>query len=885
MADEQVRRGRVRAIAIEIAVAAALLTGLGVFGLYKMDYLGSSTPYHVRMTDNSRSAYVAKQLVEGHGYTTKELPAFMLGWYEQQGKLHTEAWPNADRFPFTTWAIAALFTVSGSTSWEVGILGYNLICFVGFFLLLYAFARALWRDRWAALATMAVALLHPLAYVYPLYMKDADMLFLTTAVVAGFVRYFQQPTRERLSWRLTILWGLSLALLFLARPNVGGGFIACLGAIALHRVWSGRRAHGLVGSLVRGLRREGLVAAVVIVACVPFAIQSFAEWGSPFFSANALYQRPLGTRFAMDTDTWFKYAEPGPLITLDTLIQQAPGQLIAKFTTSWVSTLKVVLRSFAVELILGLGLIAWLRRRRPAAAHATPTEPAIEPPVSDELDVDQRVRDRAFVAAAQVMGVVVVLNFALLPLYGYQNYAYRHYLSFFMPVLWLAGGRAVVEIARAIRPAASRAWAHLRAHRAAWLLGLVIAIVAWNFGPRAQDTNQLFVRLSDLVGKHWLLAISVLLVVVSYRLLMRMPRFGLGLLVVGALVFGRFQPFYEIKRNNLNWFPADLGVWKTLREGTGLVMSFALQGEVNWASDRRNIPAPENILHTYSFLLDHELEVEDVYIESAETMIGPYDGPFFGAAPGFESFARMERYQAQLPGYEIVFHRNALKKYPKYRVTKARPKASTVYRLTDRAAVRRFLASPDRIELGTLDAVVHTTYGWGGYYTIAGKRAVAATDAARSRYPTADTGMRPWEATSASFFLDARRPTSVELEVYATHRTTLTFYWNLDLYYYDAPRDRAAHAVGTYQVAEPGWQTVRLTVPYGVTRQGLNKLGFDASEVRPVTVCPPAMELATCATIKPSPTDGDVVAVTAADAIEAEPMRASVFVGTLRFHY
>ena len=41
--------------------------------------------------------------------------------------------------------------------------------------------------------------------------------------------------------------------------------------------------------------------------------------------------------------------------------------------------------------------------------------------------------------------------------------------------------------------------------------------------------------------------------------------------------------------------------------------------------------------------------------ESAETMLGPWDGAFYYAAPGFESYVRMQRYHGRLPGYEIVF--------------------------------------------------------------------------------------------------------------------------------------------------------------------------------------------------------------------------------------
>ena len=192
-------------------------------------------------------------------------------------------------------------------------LGYNLVCFVAFLVLLYWLARSVWNDRWAALFTLGVALLHPLTFAYTLYLKDADMLCLVTGVLAVVYGYFVAPP-ERMSVRRAIVLGTLLGWLFLDRPNVGGGFVLYFGLVVVRRVWRGRADLGAVLRTVA--TRELLVFVVAAAWCAPFAIHSMAEWGSPFFTANAAYQTPLGTRFAMDTDTWYKYSEPGHLVTL-----------------------------------------------------------------------------------------------------------------------------------------------------------------------------------------------------------------------------------------------------------------------------------------------------------------------------------------------------------------------------------------------------------------------------------------------------------------------------------------------------------------------------------------------------------------------------------------
>jgi len=269
-------------------------------------------------------------------------------------------------------------------------------------------------------------------------------------------------------------------------------------------------------------------------------------------------------------------------------------------------------------------------------------------------------------------------------------------------------------------------------------------------------------------------------------------------------------------------------------------------------------------------------------------LVSPVDGVFPFAAPGFEGYARLEKFSGKLPGYEIAFHKATMKGYPRYSV-KPRPKASTVYRLSDRAAVLAMARSPERIELGSVDNVIYTAHGWGDYFTLDGRPAVAATDVTRARYE-GDRPMKPWEDTSATFFLDDRRPTSIDLDIYVVQPTTLQFYWNNDLYYYDDAAGRQTHELGSYAAKEPGWQRVHLDVPKQVTRKGLNKLGFRATAIEAVTVCPPAMADATCSAITvtpPEPGEPTVIAHVVHDntATTATPMNASVFAGTLQFNY
>ncbi len=852
-------RGRVRWV-IELAICVVLVGLLSLNALRRMDYFGANAA-QIRMTDESRTAYVAKNIADGNGYSANDLPAALVDFYDHAGKLHDEHWPNADRFPFAAYATAALYTITGSTSWEVGILVYNIVCFVAFLALLYYFGATLFADRYAGVFAVTLALLHPYTFQF-LYWKDGDMLLLTTACLALLYRYFRTPPRD-LTWKLGLPLGTLLAFLFLSRPNLGAPIIAFFGVTAMLRWWRARREVGGVAALRAMLPREVLVLAIALLWCIPFVVQSMGEWGQPLFSANNLYQLPLGTRFGMGTDTWWKYTEPGHMVTLGRLMHEAPGELISKFTTSWASTLHAFVGSYALELTLMFGWFIWLGRRDDAT----------------------RAEAKPLRLISWVVVFAVVANLALLPLYGYQYYSYRHYLSFAFPLVWLTGGRALSLLGEWLAPAATRAVEHVRANLARYVLLLVVGLIVWNLASRPPDASKLFGRTANVLAVHWVVVAVIVGAVVLRRFLFRPPWFPRIVAACALLVWLLYSPTTSMKHASYLFSATTDKVWDTLRERKGLVSSFALQGEVAWNTGRKNIPAPEWPMHLYSYHFDHKLDVEDVYIESAAAMVGP-GGPFMTAAPGFEGYDRLQQYRT-LPGYELAFHEGANRPYAKFNI-KPVAKASTVFRLSDQPAIEAMRHSPDRIELGDPKTAIYTPAGWGGYYTIDDKPVVLGTDSLRVRYGVIDDA--PYEDADVTFFIDDRHPSAVELDIYAVHATTFDFYWNLDLYEYDLPSDRKAHRVGIVTTTGPGWQHIKLSIPAKLLRHGLNKLGFRAGSVQPIMMCPDKLSDAACLSSyvpRPGPINERVPPVVVHPDRQAQVQQATttLFAGALTFDY
>lgn len=849
-------------LALELGLCAILVGILSFNALRRMDYLNPATMSHIRASDASRTAYVAKNIAEGRGYTANDLPAALVDFYDQRGKLDDLHWVNADRFPFGAYATAVLYKVTGSTSWVVGILVYNTLFFIAFLVLLYYATRSIWNDRYAALLAVAIPLLHPYTFMY-LYWKDSDMLFLSTAAIALFVKYFRAAPGT-ISRPFAIGFGSVLAFVFLSRPNQGAPILLALGASIVYRLWSSRRERGLGGAIKHHLSRELLIPAAVLLWCVPFMIHSISEWGTPLFSANNLYQLPLGTRYGMGTDTWWKYTEPGQFPTLALLSERAGDELWAKFTSSWAATIRHVLESHALEVLLVGGLVVW---------HGTrPRTPADE--------------GRPIRGIALVLVFAVVMNLLLLPLYSYQSYSFRHYIAFAFPLLWAGTGRAISVLGEELRPTLRTVRDHARQHARWYLFFAILALLAWNLGVRSQlDAPRLFARTSAFFGDHWIGVTVVLVAVLGRRWLLRPPWLPRIAVALFALVFIYYRPNPHVKRWHFYFSALDGKVWDELKQRDGVVSSFALQGEVAWMTGRKNVPAPELPMHIYSFLFDHRLEIEDLYIESADPLV---EGPFSGGAPGFEGYVRLQKYRA-LPGYEVAFHSETFRGYPKFRVP-ARLKASTVFKLVDRAAVQRLGTSPDRIALGDPANVIYTPHGWGDYVTIEGKPVATATNITQVRYPPKEPGA--WEDASVTFFIDRRVPRAVELAFYAPQATTFTFYWNLDLYAYDRPKDRPAHKLGEHAVATPGWQRARFDVPPGLVKQGLNKLGFRRAAWAPTVVCPEPVGADAClASFARNPPQDEELAGLPAHVVRATGVTemtypiVSLFAHELLFHY
>lgn len=815
----------------DVWVCALLVTIVACVALQRLGLLLPNQE-DVLVVDNARTAEVARNLIEGDGYTANDLPASLVSYYDEHGKLHDEHWVNADRFPFTAFAIAALYAVTGQRDAWTGVIVYNLITFVLFLVALYVFVRRVSGSKAGGGIAVTLALLHGHTY-YFVFMKDADTMLLAVLTLSGFHRYLGTPLEQRSPWRMA-WFGTVLGWSFLARPYVGAPFMVGLLVLSVIELIRAIRRLGAAAALRRWAMTDVVAGVVAALWLLPFLIYTLHVWGSPFFSANGLYQPILGTRFGMGTDTWWRYVPPGFDYSVGHLWSVARPEMMAKLTTSWLATLKTFVSAYFVDVALALAAVHVVRRTAVdgAGAGAEPAPPRMT---------------RGMRGTAILTFVVFLFNFFSLPLYAYRDYSWRHYLAFILPLVWLGAAISLLQLARWLAPWWGRARTWMSEHRRAVVAVVAATVVVLSLRTPGIDGDYAVMWIVRFWEPRWLLASLTLVAIFVLGRKRRWSGTTCGLIALTIAVSALYRPHFNHKNFTHIHVPVSTRVFGELRKRKGLVTSFAHQTLVSWNTGRKNIPAPEFVMNIYTMARVHHLTFEDVYIESPAATLNPYDGLFGRAAPGFEGYLRLEEYRDHLPGYRLAFHEETTAGNPRFKIP-PRPKSSTVYTLANPGEIDAVMRTPDSIGIGAPANVVYTAHGFGGYYTIDGKDVVAANDGTRKRYTPRED--QPWEDTSITLFVDDRTPTEVTVELYAVARNHYELYWNLDLDAYTPAAERAAHHLGTIDVVQPGWQRVSFVLPPGITRVGLNKLGLRADHFTQTAVCDVVTAEVLCAALR-----------------------------------
>ena len=227
-------------------------------------------------------AQIARELVEGEGFSSKQaIYALHLRFLQEHDLLHSP-WPNLHRFPLPSIAIALCFLAFGVR--EAAVVAYGIV---------FQAATAWLLFRWALRAAGPI----PAIASISLFALNGVMLEVGCSGLAEPAVMFFFTLSLYLLWRLSTgaggaaaFWlGVSFGLAGLARTNAWF-------AAPLLLVWMlpprlpGRSP--FQGDVRGFLRRVGLLAAGALLVASPWMIRNWIVAGSPFFSLHTYYLLP-----------------------------------------------------------------------------------------------------------------------------------------------------------------------------------------------------------------------------------------------------------------------------------------------------------------------------------------------------------------------------------------------------------------------------------------------------------------------------------------------------------------------------------------------------------------------------------------------------------------
>jgi hypothetical protein len=286
----------------------------------------------INHADYADNAVVARNLVQGRGFTVDYVAQFYRDWPTVRHA--AETWP-----PLQPLMIAVSFLLFGVSTGTAKL--PNLLVMVGLLWLVFQVGRSLWSPRVGLLAALFIAASPDLfdGVVYPLNDTAFALLSFGCLVLFGLLgeaaaKYEEEQTEPeqpssrvaRLRWPLLGLLG---GLLLLCKPS-GALLLAGGGAWAL---WRGWRAGNLRPVLLGGLVAAGVAALVWL----PWGVRNMATFGVPFYSTESHDAWLLEYR---DWETIYTvYAGrgdlPHPRLLVGYGFDAVSGKIVQQFRETW----------------------------------------------------------------------------------------------------------------------------------------------------------------------------------------------------------------------------------------------------------------------------------------------------------------------------------------------------------------------------------------------------------------------------------------------------------------------------------------------------------------------------------------------------------------------
>lgn len=251
-------------------------------------------------------AQVARNIINGRGYSTSEMPLYAVDLYQKKGLSLEAPWVNTHKFILPVYLKLLFIKIFGNSIASVTLLYSYFFHFLTIFLI-YFFALKLWPKNYIfAFLSAFIFLINPiLGFGTPYIMISGLNLGVDAFFFLLFLYVMYSWREQRKNWSL-FLGGIISGIAFLDRYNSGLYVVITFLAFVYLFVW--RRQPGITfRESIKLLGKKYLLyLSGFAVVTVPLIIWNLKVTGYTFLSVNGLFQLLFDTKYNSFIDPWYK---------------------------------------------------------------------------------------------------------------------------------------------------------------------------------------------------------------------------------------------------------------------------------------------------------------------------------------------------------------------------------------------------------------------------------------------------------------------------------------------------------------------------------------------------------------------------------------------------
>jgi hypothetical protein len=824
-------------------LAIVLLTDALLLILAALDYY----PKIVNV-DGLYSAQVARNLLNGKGYTTNEITLYEVNLYFQKGWLQLgPPWLNSGRFPLPVLIRAALFLVVGDNYLAATYL-YSMSFQLVSVILVFVVSLYFFRERLTAFFGSLFFAASPVLLFSGINGKETTSDYALFMITLGLVYYWRKQTRPKLS--TVFILGLVLGITYLNRFNLGGVLLPSLIPLVVKDALTKRVP------LSRLSRMIVIFAVGFALVIAPLAIYNAYTFGNPIFSSNSLFQFVQSTRPVKYMNPWWKLSYPFDTTNPLSALNMFSGDILSRTQSTMIGTFNDFL--VVGQTATGFSWFWWI----PIAVSAIA---GIWPRLTKGTGFPLTTTDQS--KAQGLIWYFVIFNFSVdLPILGIFSAGgeYVWYLYSAIAILTGFGFTRIIRLLQQQTPSIvgqlnfgekwNRLSRGLTNHRIGFAIFVAILLsVAFSLGqlPTAPMLNQPELQLAALtIGtistiflfryRRTILPLVIILLVIAVPVV----RYG----IIGSNGDPEIVPSWITDQD-----PAMLQLISSLTTPNGVVLS-AEPWNVAWWSNRPSVAFSEFPDEIYLMMASYKMNVQAVYIADLNSI-------FFrdiSAPYTYEGYRRIAFNNYSIGGFDVV----------KQGFSDGEP---SLLLLRNNSIDPSLFLNTKTIDMGNTSDSSHLVWGWSQITNYNGTAAAWAyrpggpplSEDPRFQtlhclggfelvsgrclpnmmfYASGQTYSAGYPDAEITFLSDASSPHYLQLRVLSPiPNQKFSVVLNSNLLYFGQP----GIFLGNYTIPTQGtWLNLSISVPPNIVNNGLNLVSFTFSQSAP---CPVSGPLGQCA--------------------------------------